>query len=329
MATLLFPVARHGQLVRALDDKGIPRALTLDESQKALEQLQLGSAEALSTIQLAMKHKADGVALTIPDGDKWKVAPGGRAHGLGVIFNYPEFVIELDLQDGGRAIVIVRCTVTLCLKPPRDLQDKHPYSKFWTRFFLLEYPPGEHAANIDDGKLARFSADCKRLSDACMNAMAPLYEGVLKGITGETLRLNWEDNFEFDFLTIEARGGDAPAFFEDADLGVPVTKQAREKAIAKRLFGLAAPAFELGDAPEVALKAFRDGEDFQVLTCRDGASARGVFLAHIGPSKAQFIGFAMAPERSDDPPRILAEEARHAPSNAISAWMASAYARHF
>lgn len=336
----LYPVVRHGRLVRAISaDSGakkLPVLLDAKQSEVALGLLHERAGAALDTIKQAMKAASGEREFAFSPEDDAQLAHGGRAKGLGVVYNYPEFAIRLD-----GAKVVVRCSVTLCVEPPGDVplddetegESNLPLSKFWTRYILIEHPESadeeRRAINLSDAVLHKFRADCERLSNAVIDEITPLYAAVLEEVTEQKLILDAANNGRFDVFTLGAAGGDVGEFFSAASDGESFSEQVRSGRIAaKTLAQLAVAALDLkqGDL-QAALKQFQEDEDCQVVLYDTGVIERALYLGRIDDDVARFVGLALeAPSKAD---RLPIAEAHHAASNEVSAGFVSMYARAF
>jgi hypothetical protein len=336
VAKTLFPVVRRGQLVRATSvATKQAQTLDLDQSAVALRRLTETAPHTLVAIQDAMIEALPNRSVKLLEDHRAELSPGGQPPGLGVIYNYAEFAIELD-----GATIIVRPSVTLCIRPPADIELVlgQPFSKFWTRFILVTHPEsqedGHIAANLSDDVLRAFDNDCARLHAAAVGTIQPIYGKALGEALGQALSLDSENNGRFEVLTVGSRSEDVPELFEAASGGASLTGQVElGDEAAERLFRLAMPtlARDPGIGTVEALKMFREDDTYQFLIYQSPSQAdKGLFVARVHDKTARFVGLAVADHEARWPDLKLGfGEAHHAAANVVSAGLIAQYARQF
>ncbi|WP_372785292.1 hypothetical protein [Phenylobacterium sp.] len=294
--------------------------------------LQLAAPNTLKAIQAAMLQALPGRVDILKDAMVDRQG-GEPAHGLGIVFNYPEFAILLD-----GAQIIVRSSVTLCIKPPvgSDPNRQMPFSKCWTRMILQSHPAStadQYAAiDLPDEILRAFDEDCTVLHRAAVDAILPDYAKVISAAMDQTLSLDAYGNGAFEVLTLGARGGDISEVFNAIADGETLTAQAADSDGARRLVDFALPSLtrQTGVTRDKALAAFRADDERQLLVVETGEADQALYLALFKNKTARFVGMAVDNgRRVPEALRNSPAEARHGVANVVSASLIANYARQF
>jgi hypothetical protein len=335
----LYPVVRLGQLVRAtVSDTSHPRALSLKESDAALRLLDSRAADTLSAMQSGMAKVArdQGRKFRLLDAKTAPLASAGPARGLGAVYNYEEFAVELD-----RAVMVVRNSVTLCVAPANDVLEmmggQVPYSKVWTRFNLIEHPasgaPKQRAVDLSAKVLGDVEADCRLLAAAAVEAIVRIYGEVLEKVTKEHLLLDATNNGEFTVVTLGLSGGDSDLLFRDTLYGRPLSEQVKDGAQAARRFAeFALPALQRDPQVKLAqaLKRFREDETCKFIRYETPDAEKGVFVASFKGNSARFVGVALDQrDLADEDEAVDFADAAHLSANVVSAGLIARFARRF